>query len=42
VFVIGGPVRRQGWRYRQRREDLFLLTPTFLAPVAPLVMVNER
>ncbi len=41
-FMVGAPVRGQGWRYRQRREDLFLLAPTFLAPIAPLVMAHER
>jgi hypothetical protein len=40
--MVGAPVRGQGWRYRQRREDLFLLAPTFLAPIAPLVMAHER
>lgn len=42
VFVWGGPGYRPGWRYRSRRQDLFLLTPTFLAPIAPLVAVDGR
>ena len=37
VFVVGAPGYRPGWRYRARREDLFLMAPTFLAPVGPLV-----